>query len=77
MDFTEDNDTDDEISTIFPPKVNVLYLSQISLLRDIDLWKKKTELVMEWIARDWLWMRFIYPTLPITRYVSSPNSEAY
>ena len=41
MDFTEDNDTDDEISTIFPPKLNVLYLSQISLLRDIDLWKKK------------------------------------
>ena len=41
MDFTEDNDTDDEISTILPPKLNVLYLSQISLLRDIDLWKKK------------------------------------
>ena len=33
--------------------------------------------VMEWIARDWLWVRFIYPALPSTRYISSPNSKAY
>ena len=27
--------------------------------------------------RDLLWVRFIYPTLPSIRYISSPNSEAY
>ena len=33
--------------------------------------------VIEWIARDWLWVRFINLTLPSTRYISSPNNEAY
>ena len=30
--------------------------------------------VMEWIARDWLWVRFIYPTLPSTRYISCTSN---